>query len=147
MMNALDPPQVRELDERDIRSILARNTVGRLAFVRGEQIDVLPIQYIFQDGAIYGRTAVGGKLRAVNTLGTTVAFEVDEIQSAHNWRSVLAHGSFYLVDRNSGQEQWLTALGIVRRLHRAALRDDDPRPDHTEIFRIVIHNTTGRALG
>ena len=146
-MNGSEPPQVRELDERDIGSILARNTVGRLAFVRGEQIDVLPIQYVFQNGAIYGRTAAGGKLAAVNILGTRVAFEVDEIQSAHNWRSVLAHGTFYVVDRRSGDEAWLTALGIVRRLHRTALREDDSSPDRTEIFRIIIQNATGRALG
>ena len=146
-MNTPDPLQVRDLDERDVGSILARNTVGRLAFVRGEQIDIIPIQYVFQNGAIYGRTAAGGKLDAVNTPGMTVAFEVDEIQSTHNWRSVLAHGTFSLVDRNSGQEAWRTALEIVRRLHHSALREDDPKPDRTEIFRIVIHTVTGRALG
>jgi uncharacterized protein len=146
-MHATDLPQVRSLDERDISSILARNTVGRLAFVRGEQLDILPIQYVYREGVIYGRTAAGGKLAAVNPLGTTVAFEVDEIQSARYWRSVLAHGTFHLVDRHSGHEEWLRALGIVRKLHPAALRQHDPRPDRTEIFRIVIHSTTGRAVG
>lgn len=146
-MNTPDPPQIRELDQRDIGSILARNTVGRLAFAREEEIDIIPIQYVFRDGAIYGRTAMGGKLNAVNPPGMTVAFEVDEIQSAHNWRSVLAHGTFSLVDRNSGQEEWMTALENVRRLHHTALREGDPSPDRTEIFRIAIHAATGRALG
>lgn len=139
--------QVRELDERDIRSILTRNTVGRLAFLRGDQLDVLPIQYVYNDGAIYGRTAAAGKLTAINALGTTVAFEVDEIQSSRNWRSVLAHGKFYIVDSKSGQEEWVGALGVVRRLHPTAFRENDARPDRTEIFRIVIHDATGRALG
>lgn len=139
------PTLISELDQSAIRSILARNTVGRLAFVRGEQIDVLPIQYVYHGGALYGRTAPGGKLGTIDPLGTTVAFEVDEIDSAHRWRSVLAHGTFRLVDRETTPDEWVEAFEIVRRLHRTAMTDDDPRPDRTEIFRIDIRNATGRA--
>ena len=136
-----------ELEPSDINALLARNTVGRLAFARGGQIDVLPIQYVFRDGSIYGRTAAGGKLAALGSLGATVAFEVDEIHSARVWRSVLAHGTFYVLDSNSEREGWLTALQIVRRLHPDALLDDVARPERSQIFRIVVHDATGRALG
>jgi hypothetical protein len=85
--------QVSELAESDIRSILARNTIGRLAFVRGDQIDVLPIQYVYHAGALYGRTSSGGKLLAVDPVGTRVAFEVDEIDSARHWRRPTRNGS------------------------------------------------------
>jgi len=137
----------RELDAQDIHAILARNTVGRLAFARGENIDVLPIQYVFRDGAIYGRTAANGKLVAAGDGGRRVAFEVDEIESAHSWRTVLTHGTLEVVDRSTGHEEWVRALGIVRRLFPAMLRREDPVPDRTEIFRIVVQSATGRALG
>lgn len=146
-MYAADFTEVRLLDQHDITSVLARNSVGRLAFARGGQIDVLPIQYVYCDGSIYGRTSAGGKLAALHPSGAEVAFEVDEIQSSNTWRSVLTHGTLRVVTRDDGDEAWLHALGIVRRLHRNALRTEDPRPEHTEIFRIFIHDVSGRALG
>ncbi|MQA92462.1 MAG: hypothetical protein GEU90_19915 [Gemmatimonas sp.] len=142
-----DLAEIRTLDEHDIHSILARNSVGRLAFVRDKQIDVLPIQYVYCDGSIYGRTSAGGKLLALQSYGSEVAFEVDEIQSTMNWRSVLTHGTFQVIAREDGEEAWLQALGLVRRLHRRALRQDDPRPERNELFRVLIRDVTGRALG
>ena len=139
--------QIRELDQRDINAILARNLVGRLAFLRGEEIDVLPLHYVYAEGSIFGRTAAGGKLSAMNPNGTRVAFEVDEVQSMNCWRSVLVHGTFLLVSDDVGLEERLRAMGMVRRLDRHALREDDPAPHRTELFRIVIHDATGRALG
>jgi nitroimidazol reductase NimA-like FMN-containing flavoprotein (pyridoxamine 5'-phosphate oxidase superfamily) len=79
--------------------------------------------------------------------GTTVAFEVDEIGSSHQWRTVLAHGTLRVVTKDSGNEEWLRALGAVRRLQGTAFRHDDPNPARTELFRITVSKATGRALG
>jgi uncharacterized protein len=139
-------PQIRELDDLDIKAILARNLVGRLALFRDGQIDILPLHYVYWEGSIYGRTSPGGKLAAMDPGGTPVAFEVDEVQSMKKWRSVLIHGTFLVSSDDSGQEEWLRALGAVRRLDHQALRHTDPTPERTQIFRIVIHNATGRAM-
>jgi nitroimidazol reductase NimA-like FMN-containing flavoprotein (pyridoxamine 5'-phosphate oxidase superfamily) len=139
--------RIRELDESDISSILARNSIGRLAFLRGDEIDVIPIQYVYREGSIYGRTSPDGKLTSMDPNGTVVAFEVDEIGSSRQWRTVLAHGTLRVVARDSGEEEWLRALGMIRRLQGAAFRQDDPSPNRTALFRIAVTKTTGRALG
>lgn len=146
-MLTTSPVQIRELDSRDIRAVLARNLIGRIAWVRDGEIDVLPIRYVYSDGVIYGRTAAGGKLLAMDPDGTRVAFQVDEVQSTQRWRSVLMHGTFLLCDGEVGQEERLRALGTVRRADPHALREDDPTPERTELFRIVVHRSSGRAMG
>jgi nitroimidazol reductase NimA-like FMN-containing flavoprotein (pyridoxamine 5'-phosphate oxidase superfamily) len=95
-------PRVRELDDLDIRAILARNLLGRLALFRDGQIDILPLHYVYWEGSIYGRTSPGGKLAAMDPGGTPVAFEVDEVRSMKKWRSVLIHGTFLLSSDDSG---------------------------------------------
>ncbi len=140
-------PRIRELDHRDIRAILSRNLVGRLGLLRDGRIDILPLHYVYWEGSIYGRTSPGGKLAAMNPSGTAVAFEVDEVQAMSRWRSVLIHGTLMLSSVDSGQEEWMRALGAVRRLDHLALRDNDPTPERDQIFRIVVHSATGRAMG
>jgi uncharacterized protein len=146
-MQQIAPLEIRELDQRDINSVLARNLVGRLAWLRDGEIDVLPIRYVYADGSIYGRTSAGGKLLAMDPQGTAVAFEVDEVQSTQRWRSVLVHGTFFIASPEAGAEEYMRALGAIRRLEHTALRDDDPTPERREIFRIIIHSASGRAMG
>jgi nitroimidazol reductase NimA-like FMN-containing flavoprotein (pyridoxamine 5'-phosphate oxidase superfamily) len=146
-MQTTHSPEIREMEPSDMRSVLARNAVGRLAFARGDDIDVLPVHYVFQDGMIYGRTAAGGKLDAMGRFGTRVAFQVDEIRSTDHWRSVLVHGTFRILSRDEEREAWMRALGLIRRMHSEALREDDQFGDRTEIFRIDVARTTGRARG
>jgi uncharacterized protein len=146
-MQQIAPLKIRELDQRDINAVLARNLVGRLAWVRDGQIDILPIRYVYADGSIFGRTTAGGKLLAMDPYGTPVAFEVDEVQSTRQWRSVLVHGTFMVPDNDTSREEYMRALGVIRRLDHTALRDDDPNPERRELFRILIHNATGRAMG
>lgn len=139
--------EIRELDRGDIDAILGRHIIGRLAFVRGDRIDVIPVNYAYRGGSIYGRTAAGGKLEHIATEGTPVAFQVDEIRSGHDWRTVLVHGSFRIIGPETGEEAWMRALGAVRRLQKHALRREDPFPERSRIFRILVEQATGRAMG
>jgi len=146
-MPTVAPPQIRELDQADISAVLARNLIGRLAWMRGNRIDILPIRYFYRGSSIYGRTSPGGKLTEMDPAGTSVAFEVDEIQSMKSWRSVLVHGTLLISSADQEREDWLTGLGAIRRLDPTALREDDLWPERTQIFRIIIQDATGRALG
>lgn len=138
---------IRELDRSDIQSVLARNHVGRLAFLRDGEIDVLPVHYVYSAGCVYGRTATGGKLRHLDPAGTPVAFQVDEIRSMYDGTSVLAHGLFQVLSTAVEHEEWLRAVGLLRRLVANTLRDGDPAPHRSEVFRILVVRVTGRALG
>lgn len=137
---------IRELDRPDVDAVLGRNIIGRLAYMREGRIDVVPINYVYWNGAIFGRTAAGGKLAHLPE-GTEVSFEVDEIRAGRDWRSVLVHGTFQLVSPENGDEGWMRALGAVRRFQKQALRREDPFPDRTQIFRIFVDEAKGRAMG
>ena len=56
---------IHELDRDACEAILARHTVGRLAFTLHNRVDIEPLHYVFLDGWIYGRTSPGRKILAV----------------------------------------------------------------------------------
>lgn len=147
-----DPPQsgadnpIRDLREDEMRNLLLRNIFGRLGYQRDGSVHVVPLNYAFRDGAIFIRTSEGGKLDFLDGV-SEVTFEVDEIQSTNWWRSVQVRGPVEHLDRDFGEESWMRALGMIRRLQPNALRDEDEFPDRTEIVKIHIASMTGRARG
>ena len=141
-------PQARVLDENDIRSILGRNTVGRLAFCWSGKADIRPLHYVFSEGKIYGRTSVGAKFARSNGFESPVAFEVDEIESVLKWKSVIARGSFSILTGDGEEaEEWREATRLLRRVIKDAFGPEDPVPERDIVFRIVVHELTGRASG
>lgn len=56
------PPAFRQLARHEAEAILQRNHVGRMAFTLHDRVDIEPINYIFTDGWLYGRTSHGTKL-------------------------------------------------------------------------------------
>jgi uncharacterized protein len=141
-------PQVRELDRRDINSILTRNFVGRLAYAWGDRIDIRPIHYVYADGVIYGRTSYGAKFEQLKEpLPAAAAFEVDEVDSIFEWRSVIVRGQFaILTPDGAGREAWGRATDALRKLVRQAFTDEDPLPHRTLVFQITPDEVTGRAM-
>jgi uncharacterized protein len=146
-MSTIPAPRFRSLERPEIDEILARNNVGRIAFATENQVDILPVHYVFSDNWIYGRTTPGGRLDRVGEHWRPVAFEVDEIASLFDWRSVVVKGGLYIVRKEGPaweREVWLTGVGLLRKLIPDALRDDDPVPDRTTLFRIAVQDVTGR---
>lgn len=71
----IDEP-VRELDERECWERVAAAPFGRLAVSVTDEVDILPINAVLSDGALYFRTAPGSKLAEL-AANPHVAFEVD----------------------------------------------------------------------
>ena len=146
-MRTLAQPRFRALERTEIDALLARNHVGRIAYGRGDRIDVEPIHYVYADGWIYGRTSRGAKYA---TVGETwlgwwpVAFEVDEVEDLLRWRSVVVHGGFYVVDPEPDREVHGRAVELLRTLLPEAFADDDPVPFRDVVFRIAVQEATGR---
>jgi uncharacterized protein len=138
---------IRELSMDEINALLLRNHVGRLAFSFHDRVDIRPIHYAYSDNWIYGRTSPSDKLVTLKH-NQWVAFEVDEVQGAFDWQSVVAHGSFYRLadDAPSSQHELREeALKLLRTFAPDTLRGTDPVPDRTELFAIAIDQFTGRA--
>lgn len=82
----------RALRESECRHLLSSETIGRVGISSGGLPCILPVAYLYHDGAILFRTRTGTKLRAAEN-GEVLAFEVDHFDPATGtgW-SVLALG-------------------------------------------------------
>ena len=157
-----------EMSRDEIDDVLAGQIVGRLGMVDGSTPYVVPISYAYRDGDIYAHSAQGRKLDALRA-HPEVCFEVDDVTSVDEWRSVIAWGRFeqlvgaearegldVLIDRfrpvsaASAGEHPGAEIGMMRAL-------DIPRSPQAgaalgtpsasaAVFRVRVETVTGRAV-
>lgn len=145
-MGQADKPRFFELSSADAVELLRRNHVGRLAFTFHDRVDVEPLSYAYEGEWLYGRTSHGAKLTTV-LHHPWVAFEVDEIESAYDWRSVVAHGTIYFMEPEGGdreREAYAHGLELLRALDERILTSADRAPARTTLFRIHVDAIVGR---
>ena len=140
-------PTFRDLDAAEMDALLARNHVGRIAYSFHDRVDIEPIHYVYADGAFYLRTEHGSKLTAL-AHAPWVAFEVDEIDGLFDWRSVVAHGTVYMLEDAGSPEMRANYRVAVRRLRELvpdALNPDDPVTARSVVLKLHPAEMTGRA--
>ncbi len=140
-------PRIRELDREACERILARNHVGRLAFSHQNRVDIEPLHYVFEGGWLYGRTSHGAKLEVTGYEWWPVAFEVDEVEGVFQWRSVVVHGGFYVLDEHGADwetAEWRRGVELLRQLVPETMAEGDPVPHRRVLFRIAVQEMTGR---
>jgi hypothetical protein len=127
--------------------MLARHTVGRIAYTFRDRVDVEPIGFVYADGALVFRTAAGSKIETL-AHHPWVALEIDEVEGVFDWRSVVVHGTTYVL-RETGNEAelraYLAAVTALRRLVPATFDDGDPVPFRSVVVKLHIDHITGRA--
>lgn len=146
-MTATGKPVFKKLERAQCEEILARNHVGRMAYARGNHIDIEPVHYVFSQGWIYGRTSQGRKVEMTGHTWWPVAFEVDEVEDLFRWRSVVVHGGLYTIPAGGAgweEEAWQTGLELLRTLIPETFTEDDPVAFRTILFRIAVQEITGR---
>jgi uncharacterized protein len=82
-----------QLDADEIDQVLQSEVVGRLGCHSDGRTYVVPITYVYDSGAIIGRSADGQKLQMMRK-NPHICFEVDRVDDLANWRSVIAWGRF-----------------------------------------------------
>jgi nitroimidazol reductase NimA-like FMN-containing flavoprotein (pyridoxamine 5'-phosphate oxidase superfamily) len=125
---------------------LSRNNLGRLAFLNANRVDIEPVSYVAADSWLFMRSAHGAKLDALAHT-PYVAFEVDEVKSPFDWRSVVARGTIYLIaddGRHVDRETVDRAVRALRSFQPEALGDDDPTPFRRTVYGLHIDLLTGR---
>ena len=140
-------PTFRSLTRAEVHEVLARNSVGRMAYARGHEIDIEPIHYVYSEGWLYGRTSRGTRLRKTGESWWPVAFEVDEAEGMFDWRSVVVHGGFYTLSSAGApweRKEYERAVELLRTLIPETFTADDPTPFRNVVFRIAVQEVTGR---
>jgi uncharacterized protein len=140
------PPSIVELSPRETEALLRAHHVGRIAYSWRDRVDVEPIHYVYDDGAIYARTSPGTKLLTLRH-SPWVAFEVDEVHGLYEWRSAVVHGTVYVLPPDgtpAERETFARALALLRALEPAVLTDADPVPWRNVLFRISVGQLSGR---
>jgi nitroimidazol reductase NimA-like FMN-containing flavoprotein (pyridoxamine 5'-phosphate oxidase superfamily) len=136
----------RDLPREEIEAMLLRNRVGRLAFSLHDRVDIQPIHYIYERGWLYGRTSEGDKISTLKH-NQWIAFEVDEVTDLFDWRSIVIHGSFWIMHPRGSpraEELWTKAAELVSKIVPAALTERDPVPFRQTLFRIAVSDVRGR---
>ncbi len=134
------------LSDDDCAAVLARNHVGRLAFVRDGIVDIEPLAYTFDGDWLFLRSAYGTKLEAL-AHNPYVAFEVDEIDGPFDWESVVVHGTVYVLDQAGGQVEraaYFRAVKAIREVAPDALTKHDPTPARQIVYGLHIDRRDGR---
>jgi nitroimidazol reductase NimA-like FMN-containing flavoprotein (pyridoxamine 5'-phosphate oxidase superfamily) len=138
-------PIFRELTRAESNQLLANNHVGRLAFALHDRVDIEPIHYVSDGDWIFGRTSEGAKL-ATLLHHPWCAFETDEVRGLFDWSSVVAKGTFYLLDPESGStDTYQRAERLLGALVPGTFSAQDPAPNRDLVFGIYIHEITGRS--
>lgn len=139
-----ETPVFHELDRDECIAVLVRNHIGRIAYAFRDQVDITTISYVYDDGWLYLRTEVGDKLVTM-AHNRWVAFNVDEIESLFEWRSIVARGGIYLLDPAEHTEEHRHAVNLLRTLIPETFRAEDPVPFRDMVLRIHVDKVTGRA--
>ena len=144
---AVRAPIFRDLTKEECESVMATNHVGRMAYSFRDAVDIRPIHYVFDDTWLFGRTSPGDKLITLQH-HQWVAFEVDEIAGPFDWKSVVAHGTFYRLEPSGAEPDvrlFERALGAIQSLMPDVFTPADPVPFRTELFGISLDTITGRS--
>lgn len=72
-----EPLSLNELSEADCLELLTTTTVGRVAFVDSDGVQLLPLNFAVIDGEIYFRTSADSVLHQLADGLDDVAFEID----------------------------------------------------------------------
>ena len=86
---------MKNLTKEECITLLSDNYIGRIAYISQGNPDIIPITYYYdhEHNSIITYSGMGGKIEAMRK-NKSVSFQVDEITSLDQWKSVLLYGEF-----------------------------------------------------
>jgi len=146
---------IGDLSTGDIDDLLTAQAFGRLGCHTDGLTYVVPLNYVYRSGSIYGQTGEGMKVRMMRK-NPTVCFEVDQVEAVGIWRSVIVWGQY---EELHGSEAEAALRELVAKLIRVAapeqrsgsyglegsrIRAAYARNGQSIVFRIRVARKTGR---
>ncbi|MEQ7801953.1 pyridoxamine 5'-phosphate oxidase family protein [Pedobacter sp. ASV1-7] len=137
-----------ELNKKEIIEFLESKFMGRLGCHLDGETYIVPINYIYQNNAIYAHSGEGKKIEMLRA-NPQVCFQVDEIDNMFKWKSVILWGTFQEL---KGQERQQVMQGLIQRI--ISTTDNPDRDlshaislalqDNLIVYRIDMREATGR---
>ena len=86
---------ITDLTSNECFQLLSDNYIGRIAFISKGNPEIIPITYYYDPdrNSIITYSGEGGKIESMRKNGA-VSFQVDEIKSLINWKSILLFGEY-----------------------------------------------------
>jgi nitroimidazol reductase NimA-like FMN-containing flavoprotein (pyridoxamine 5'-phosphate oxidase superfamily) len=146
---------IGKLTNEQIEKVLKENILGRIGCNDGTKTYVVPINYVYDGKFIIGQSMEGMKIYMMRN-NPVVCFEVDEMKSLTNWKSVIAWGEYQ--ELTAERDRYYAMKLFVDKMMHAKISDAAIPPEITEksmhlflpesikpiIYRIVITEKTGR---
>jgi len=144
-------------DKTEIKAILKKATVCRIAFSENNQPYIVPLNFGYKEDCLYFHSAPKGTKLSIIKRNNNVCFEVDEgyelIKSAIpcNWsakyRSVIGFGKAYFVEDFEEKKSALNCL--VQKYSDTSVEYEfsEGIVDTVTIVRIKIESMTGKKSG
>lgn len=138
----------------EIDDLLKEQVTGRIGCCNEGKTYIVPINYVYQDGVIYGHSAAGKKIDMLR-INPQVCFQVDVIKNITDWKSAIVWGKFQEI--TEGEEMRQAMQAIIKHV-MPAIESEDSHPSHgfTEsesdigtsidliLYKISIDEKTGR---
>ncbi|MEO7998760.1 MAG: pyridoxamine 5'-phosphate oxidase family protein [Gemmatimonadaceae bacterium] len=138
---------ITPLERAECLAVIGENHFGRIAYSFHDRVNIEPISYAFDNDWIFGRTSTGSKWLTLQH-HPWVAFEVEQIVSQFDWRTVVVQGTVKFLDESdtSSPDRKLRerALNAIRLHAPFALTNDDPAPHRDKVFGIYLNEVSGR---
>ena len=138
------------MSESQSLSVLQANLVGRIGCQDAGKVYVVPVSYVFDKGTIYVNSKEGLKISMMRN-NPEVCFQVDEIDSMANWRSVIVWGKFEELTDAQAQDDAIKLLKERFSIYQSSesvkpvFYQDGPRKERKPVvYRIVIREISGR---
>jgi len=142
------------LTDEEMKSVLSFIILGRIGCNDGNVTYVVPITYFFDGTDIILHSKVGMKIDIMRS-NPQVCFEVDEIHSYNNWKSVIAWGKYIEVldakEKESLMKSFVERM-LYMKMSETALPPEQfpirlhPRDEPVPfvVYKIIIDKMTGR---
>jgi len=143
------------LDKEKIEEVIANNFIGRIACCDNNIPYIVPITYCYdkETNSVIGYSGEGAKINILRK-NPNVCFEVDEVKSIADWKSVIAHGAYKElapVDIRNAVHLFVTRLReLISEDHHIFIKDLSSAVGGDKsivVYRIYLSGKTGRYQG
>jgi uncharacterized protein len=142
---------IGNLTNEQIEEVLKENVLGRIACNDGKRNYVVPVSYVYDGKFIIAHSVMGMKIEMMRK-NPQVCFEVDEMKSFTNWKSVIAWGEYQ--ELTDHRDKFLAMRLFTDRMMHVKVSRTAIAPAVAEggvhspwkeiIYRLIITEKTGR---